>query len=1435
MSSSVQYWEGAALGKHAAALAEHISSPAAFDVLTSDDLDEIADLINLPADAREKLHECLTAASRRSLPPPPDEAEAQALQDLRSAQTALEHAESNMAGAAKAISHRAMMERTRAALDAAEARALASIDAAEASLNGVLSNAVRRVWNGETASDPLSWQLCLADDTLRPSRRDLASSKIAASCARELRSLVDAHSDTSPSIKLAFSDAVVVESLGKVTVAPARTAPVLQLRAQDLLRILSYATPANPRRSAAFLGLLSAVCFKFHSQTVSIGRLSDDPLSIAAAAACAGVEDAPPSAVVAQAALAHSASSALTSAWWRTGVAALRINARRPVAARARPSVVRGAAVIPSGDGTRALARVEGAASSRLLFSSAPATGGGWRDGVHRWTVAWSGASEGRSVGVASVPLAATLTWCPDGSVTQSGLHDEAKMELLWPTTAATLTLELDFDHGPFVNRGEALAELRERTTTPIGASSDRRGLSLRGGPFALRASRKSITIRVGRRVRISWAGNKKYCGSIIACHPDETKKFRVHYDDGDKREYHAFDSKNSTVIPLAKKSSKETEIEFLNDDGTIDTSASSGAPKAAAPPLQARRSVFALATGDSVRVRESVARPLHGWGAVEAGDVGIVVDTTTSCELVIDFPKHRGWRGIEVEMERTAEVETEEEEEEEEQGGGGGAGAGADDDGVSADIAEGLAGAFGAASAARLIAPASPPPASSFSFGGAASSKPPATPTKSASSFSFECPPPVPPPPPPPPASWGGDGVYRSQPYTSFGGAVSSKPPAAPTSVFGAKPASSFSFGGAASSKPPAAPTNVFGAASSFSFGGAAPSKPGFAAPTSGFPRSAYLANSGSSALPISEISVPSTPPPRLRGPPPRSATSKGSSTEGTVFSGRGLKGAAAGLPTEVSEAEALVAWEEAGLEWDDIAKVTFVSLVLPSSGHRGGLDRVALDDWLEAIAAACGVEGGAAAADAAAAAAPQLEQTTINDDAVDHGGDLVRVPMLRLRVDAHAPAARALLQEAEAPQSRDGAHGLNTPRAAPPSSGPESEWIEVPLIAWALSNGCALRPFHHDSREVSPSDVGHLPSKLPKQPIHSPMVCEEYTLAVPAAKAPTPDRVAIAVETARREESKQRTSAVVVELALAEAAARGGCVNANPSTVLHAMDRIHTQVVAVRKLKLSARLRLQRQLATAATVTAEKHKQATRVVAKARKTLRLLDEDALACVVWRRAFAVCPRRGVGGEPLCFNSRDCHSNILIAQKKTTDDIDQAQRITHLHVGGANFLCRTDRPIAIVGAGGLPAYFEILVEKYDGGGNGYNALGLATRSCSMKIAASKREIPDTVRRRFFSSLLHSWWLCAASLTNFSLLPQPHIFLATFFTLVSSGACAQATAAERGDPDHSSRSSSTKQTSAMQTAPASGSASSPAHVQSRGSGSRRPITLRPKRM
>jgi len=283
----------------------------------------------------------------------------------------------------------------------------------------------------------------------------------------------------------------------------------------------------------------------------------------------------------------------------------------------------------------------------------------------------------------------------------------------------------------------------------------------------------------------------------------------------------------------------------------------------------------------------------------------------------------------------------------------------------------------------------------------------------------------------------------------------VSSKPPAAPTSVFGAKPASSFSFGGAASSKPPAAPTNVFGAASSFSFGGAAPSKPGFAAPTSGFP---HLANSGSSALPISEISVPSTPPPRLRGPPPRSATSKGSSTEGTVFSGRGLKGAAAGLPTEVSEAEALVAWEEAGLEWDDIAKVTFVSLVLPSSGHRGGLDRVALDDWLEAIAAACGVEGGAAAADAAAAAAPQLEQTTINDDAVDHGGDLVRVPMLRLRVDAHAPAARALLQEAEAPQSRDGAHGLNTPRAAPPSSGPESEWIEVPLIAWALSNGCAL-----------------------------------------------------------------------------------------------------------------------------------------------------------------------------------------------------------------------------------------------------------------------------------------------------------------------------------------------------------------------------------------
>ncbi|RXN26574.1 tripartite motif-containing 5-like isoform X1 [Labeo rohita] len=59
--------------------------------------------------------------------------------------------------------------------------------------------------------------------------------------------------------------------------------------------------------------------------------------------------------------------------------------------------------------------------------------------------------------------------------------------------------------------------------------------------------------------------------------------------------------------------------------------------------------SVFKI--GDQVRVKPSVVTPTHKWGAVTHKSIG-VVQNIKSEDVIVDFPSHKGWKGILSEME---------------------------------------------------------------------------------------------------------------------------------------------------------------------------------------------------------------------------------------------------------------------------------------------------------------------------------------------------------------------------------------------------------------------------------------------------------------------------------------------------------------------------------------------------------------------------------------------------------------------------------------------------------------------------------------------------------------------------------------------------------------------------------------------------------------
>jgi hypothetical protein len=55
---------------------------------------------------------------------------------------------------------------------------------------------------------------------------------------------------------------------------------------------------------------------------------------------------------------------------------------------------------------------------------------------------------------------------------------------------------------------------------------------------------------------------------------------------------------------------------------------------------------------GDRVRMKKDFEKPKYGWGEVKQSDVGIVKKVLEDGDLIIDFPKHSGWRGYQSEME---------------------------------------------------------------------------------------------------------------------------------------------------------------------------------------------------------------------------------------------------------------------------------------------------------------------------------------------------------------------------------------------------------------------------------------------------------------------------------------------------------------------------------------------------------------------------------------------------------------------------------------------------------------------------------------------------------------------------------------------------------------------------------------------------------------
>jgi len=57
------------------------------------------------------------------------------------------------------------------------------------------------------------------------------------------------------------------------------------------------------------------------------------------------------------------------------------------------------------------------------------------------------------------------------------------------------------------------------------------------------------------------------------------------------------------------------------------------------------------LKVGDKVRVKPEVKRPSSGWGCVDHTSVGEVAFIGTYGDLIIDFPRHKGWSGTQADL----------------------------------------------------------------------------------------------------------------------------------------------------------------------------------------------------------------------------------------------------------------------------------------------------------------------------------------------------------------------------------------------------------------------------------------------------------------------------------------------------------------------------------------------------------------------------------------------------------------------------------------------------------------------------------------------------------------------------------------------------------------------------------------------------------------
>ncbi|XP_051732344.1 uncharacterized protein LOC127502925 isoform X3 [Ctenopharyngodon idella] len=78
------------------------------------------------------------------------------------------------------------------------------------------------------------------------------------------------------------------------------------------------------------------------------------------------------------------------------------------------------------------------------------------------------------------------------------------------------------------------------------------------------------------------------------------------------------------------------SEMELVTDTGTD---------------LSTKNITVNIKVGDRVRVKPSITTPKHNWGSVTHESMGVVKDIKFE-DVIVDFPNHKGWKGILSEME---------------------------------------------------------------------------------------------------------------------------------------------------------------------------------------------------------------------------------------------------------------------------------------------------------------------------------------------------------------------------------------------------------------------------------------------------------------------------------------------------------------------------------------------------------------------------------------------------------------------------------------------------------------------------------------------------------------------------------------------------------------------------------------------------------------